>query len=90
LETAAAVADFLSACRNDLEAPAISLQPLVAKALAALRGQPETLLARMSGSGATCFALCADAAQAAALAKRIAGREPGWWVRNTVFGGLER
>jgi len=65
--------------RNDLEAPAISLCPPVADVLGALGGLPGVLLARMSGSGATCFALFgSDAARDAADAE-IAARHPGWW-----------
>ena len=80
------VAEFLAGCRNDLEAPAVKLRSRIGEVLARLAEQPETLLARMSGSGATCFALCADAAAAAALAARIAGLEPGWWVRRCRLG----
>lgn len=63
----------LQRTRNDLEAPAIALQPRIGEALAALRAAPETLFARMSGSGSSCFALCADDAAAAALAGRLPG-----------------
>jgi 4-diphosphocytidyl-2-C-methyl-D-erythritol kinase len=80
------VAAFLSACRNDLEAPAVNLRPEVGAVLASLRGQPESLLARMSGSGATCFSLCRDAAAAAGLEARLQDLEPGWWVRRCRLG----
>jgi 4-diphosphocytidyl-2-C-methyl-D-erythritol kinase len=73
--------------RNDLEAPACAVEPAVAAVLAALRGEPQTLLARVSGSGGTCFALCEDAASAGALAARIAARSPHWWVRPCRLGG---
>jgi 4-diphosphocytidyl-2-C-methyl-D-erythritol kinase len=66
---------------NDLEAPAIGIAPAIAEVLAALRGQ--ALLARMSGSGATCFGLFASAAEAKAASARLA--RPGWWVWG---GGL--
>jgi 4-diphosphocytidyl-2-C-methyl-D-erythritol kinase len=73
---AAAMAADLSACRNDLEAAAIGLCPPVADVLAALRALPGCLLARMSGSGATCFALFANAG----LAAKAAGMLPeAWW-----------
>jgi 4-diphosphocytidyl-2-C-methyl-D-erythritol kinase len=87
LASAVAVADFLADCRNDLEPPAVRLQPAIAVVLAALRERPETLFARMSGSGATCFALCADAAAAARLAAAIAAEQPGWWVTPCRFAG---
>ncbi|HEY7853425.1 MAG TPA: 4-(cytidine 5'-diphospho)-2-C-methyl-D-erythritol kinase [Caulobacteraceae bacterium] len=86
LDTAQAAADFLAGCRNDLERPALTLRPLIGEVLARLGDQPETLLRRMSGSGATCFALCADAAAAGSLAKRLADLEPTWWVRRCRLG----
>jgi len=61
---AAAMAADLRALRNDLEAPAIRLCPAIAESLAWLRARPGCLLARMSGSGATCFGLFASAAEA--------------------------
>lgn len=64
--------------RNDLEAPAIALCPVVAKVLAALN-ETQPWLARMSGSGATCFALYETAEQRAAAAARIAVVQPDWW-----------
>ena len=64
--------------RNDLETPAIALCPQVASVLAAL-AETQPRLARMSGSGATCFALydTADARDAAAAS--LAAKQPGWW-----------
>jgi 4-diphosphocytidyl-2-C-methyl-D-erythritol kinase len=75
---AAAMARDLAATVNDLEPPAMALCPEIGTVLAALRAQPECLLARMSGSGATCFALFATAD----LARQAAGdlAHPGWWV----------
>lgn len=64
--------------RNDLEAPAISLCPAIAGVLAALRGT-SPILARMSGSGATCFALFENFAARDAAGDRIAEKHPGWW-----------
>jgi 4-diphosphocytidyl-2-C-methyl-D-erythritol kinase len=81
------VAAFLSSCRNDLEAPAIALQPAIAAVLSALRDAPQTRLARMSGSGATCFALCDDAKEAQALAAALTAANPGWWVRACRLAG---
>lgn len=65
--------------RNDLEAPAIALCPPIADVLAQLReGAP--ILARMSGSGATCFALYDTLEAMRGAAQRIAGRHPDWWI----------
>jgi len=72
---------------NDLEAAAIKLAPVVADVLARLRALAGCRLARMSGSGATCFALFDSAAAAAAAAAALTGQYPQWWVRATVLGG---
>ncbi len=74
---AAALAATLAQGGNDLQPPAIALCPAVGALLAELGGYPGALLARMSGSGATCFALFANAGAAAAAAATL-GR-PGWW-----------
>ena len=71
----------LAGLRNDLEAPARALAPQVDDALAALDRQPEALLPRMSGSGATCFAIFARQEAAREAAATIAGERPDWWVR---------
>ncbi len=86
-ENAQEIAAFLSFCRNDLEAPAASLVPEVGEALDLIRSEPETLLGRLSGSGATCFALCAGDIEAEGLAARISALRPGWWVRRCRLGG---
>lgn len=80
LRDAAGLAAWLAGQRNDLEPPAIALAPVIAEVRAALAAQSGCLLARMSGSGATCFGLFAgeEAAQTAALA--LSDRQPQWWV----------
>jgi 4-diphosphocytidyl-2-C-methyl-D-erythritol kinase len=78
--------EFLAAARNDLEPAAIKLQPVIARVLAALRKEPGCGLARMSGSGATCFGLFASTGAAAAAARSISAAQPRWWVKATVFG----
>ena len=83
----AEVIEFLRATRNDLEEPAVRLQPLIGEVLNALAGAPETAFARMSGSGATCFALCRDRADAERLAARVVAFHPSWWVRPCRLGG---
>lgn len=80
---ARAMAAGLARLSNDLEAPAAALCPDVAGVLAALRSRPDCLLARMSGSGATCFGLFADPRAAAGAAVALA--RPGWWCWG---GGL--
>jgi 4-diphosphocytidyl-2-C-methyl-D-erythritol kinase len=69
---------WLAATRNDLEAPAIAVAPVIAEVLSALSADPGCRLARMSGSGATCFAIFADEPTAEAAADRLAAR--GWWT----------
>ena len=76
---AQALADWLSEQRNDLEKPAMELCPQIAEVLAALRME-SPLLARMSGSGATCFGLYPSLAEAERGAAAIAAANPGWWV----------
>jgi 4-diphosphocytidyl-2-C-methyl-D-erythritol kinase len=73
----------LEACRNDLEPPARAVQPLVGEALAALSRTRGCRLVRMSGSGATVFALYDDCNAAAAAAAAVRRAEPGWWVKAT-------
>jgi 4-diphosphocytidyl-2-C-methyl-D-erythritol kinase len=71
---------------NDLEAPAIVIAPVVAQVLADLRALRGCRLARMSGSGATCFGLFGTAPAAAAAARTLRGKHPDWWVRATKLG----
>lgn len=73
----------LAACTNDLQAAAIGIAPVIAEALAVLTALPGAKLARMSGSGATCFAIFATPAAARAAAAKIT--QPGWWAWG---GGL--
>ena len=86
-ESVAELAGWLRATRNDLQVPAISLVPQIEDVLATLSDEPETLLARMSGSGATCFALCAGDYEAETLAERIEALRPEWWVKRCRLGG---
>ena len=79
---AALLVEWLKAARNDLQSPAIGLAPVIADALAAL-ADAGAALARMSGSGATCFGIFPDAAAALRAARSIAAARPGWWVVDT-------
>ena len=78
------MAEDLKRCGNDLQAAAIGIQPVIGTVLAALAALPGALLARMSGSGATCFALFNSPARAEAAAATLA-RRSGWWCWG---GGL--
>ena len=78
---------LVAAQSNDLEGPAIALRPVVADALAELRALAGCRLARMSGSGATCFGLFASAGEAAAAEKVLSVKQPGWWARATRLAG---
>lgn len=82
LRGAAELAAFLTMQRNDLEAPAMAVQPVIGRVKAALSAQAGCMLARMSGSGATCFGLFADPLAASAAARAIRAAEPGWWVAD--------
>ncbi|MEH6505230.1 MAG: 4-(cytidine 5'-diphospho)-2-C-methyl-D-erythritol kinase [Sulfitobacter litoralis] len=75
--SATAFAAWLATQRNDLEAPAVQVVPEVATCLQSLQ---DALLARMSGSGATCFGLYETQAFAQRAAARVADKHPGWWV----------
>ena len=83
---AAALISVLAARRNDLEIPAIKIQAVIADVLAALQAFPDCLLARMSGSGATCFGLFGSVGAAQEAAQQMQAKHPGWWVRATTFG----
>jgi 4-diphosphocytidyl-2-C-methyl-D-erythritol kinase len=85
LEDRTALIAYLESQPNDLEAPAIAIRPVIADAIAAIDRQNGCLLARMSGSGATCFGLFDTEATAAAAAQALASSHPAWWVAPTVF-----
>jgi 4-diphosphocytidyl-2-C-methyl-D-erythritol kinase len=72
---------YLGETRNDLEAPAQALAPVISTVLERFKQHPECLIARMSGSGATCFGLFADPADADRAARALAQNHPGWWVK---------
>jgi 4-diphosphocytidyl-2-C-methyl-D-erythritol kinase len=84
-QSAAELARALAPRRNDLTAAAVALVPEIGDVLAALSRLPDALIARMSGSGATCFALFADRPAAERARAVLAAVEPGWWC---AAGGL--
>jgi 4-diphosphocytidyl-2-C-methyl-D-erythritol kinase len=77
---ASACLAYLAASRNDLEAPAIAIAPVIADVLARLQALPGCRLARMSGSGATCFGLFEDIEVARQAADGLREVAPDWWV----------
>jgi 4-diphosphocytidyl-2-C-methyl-D-erythritol kinase len=79
--------DYVSRHPNDLEPAALSLHPAIAQALAALRALSGCRLARMSGSGASCFGLFDSGRAAAAAARALRAAHPQWWLRPTMLGG---
>jgi 4-diphosphocytidyl-2-C-methyl-D-erythritol kinase len=82
LTSALDLVQYLKSTRNDLEAPARSIAPVIDEVLASLRSSG-ALLARMCGSGATCFGLYSNAEDAEEATHAIALSRPQWWVRAT-------
>jgi 4-diphosphocytidyl-2-C-methyl-D-erythritol kinase len=78
---------LLIAQSNDLENSAIELAPAIAEVLTTLRALAGCKLARMSGSGATCFALFSSAADAIKAGEVVHSERPDWWVHATALGG---
>jgi 4-diphosphocytidyl-2-C-methyl-D-erythritol kinase len=83
---AEAVVRHLTGQVNDLEVAAVKLQPVIARVIAALQSQPDCMLARMSGSGATCFGIFSSARAAGTAARALSTAQPRWWVKATAFG----
>ena len=75
--------------RNDLQNPAVALVPEIGTVLRALSEMPDVLLARMSGSGATCFALFETREMAEQGAAELEARHKGWWIRATTLGAAQ-
>ncbi|MGA7657284.1 MAG: 4-(cytidine 5'-diphospho)-2-C-methyl-D-erythritol kinase, partial [Methylocella sp.] len=83
---AEALAAALRKGRNDMEAAACLLAPVIGDVLAVLAAAPGCRLARMSGSGATCFALFKDCRTAARAKKAILRTHPSWWAKVCALG----
>ena len=81
-----AVLDWLAARRNDLEDAAVGRAPAIAEALAAAGSLARVRLVRMSGSGATVFALFETPADAVAAGRALAATHPQWWITPTNLG----
>lgn len=74
---------WLATQRNDLQAPALLSAPAIKDVLATLTAQNGCTLARMSGSGATCFAIFEDGDTRDTAAAAIRETHPAWWVADT-------
>jgi len=72
--------EAFAASSNDLEAPAMRIQPVIGEVISALNATDGAWLARMSGSGATCFAIYENTAEAGRAAEKIRRDRPEWWV----------
>jgi 4-diphosphocytidyl-2-C-methyl-D-erythritol kinase len=77
--------EALAASSNDLEAPAMRLYPVIEEVLSALSATNGAWLARMSGSGATCFAIFENTAEAQRAAQKVQLGHPDWWVHAGVL-----
>ena len=87
-DAGASVEDWVEALAessNDLEAPAMRIQPVITEVIAALNATNGAWLARMSGSGATCFAIFENTAEAQRAAQKIQLDHPQWWVHAGVL-----
>ena len=77
--------EALASASNDLESPAMRIQPVIGEVLSALNASNGAWLARMSGSGATCFAIYENTAEAGRAAEKLRLDHPGWWVHAGVL-----
>lgn len=79
---------FLKQQDNDLTTAATACAPVVGEVLTVLRNATGSRLARMSGSGATCFALFGSRGEADAVARQLKSNHPGWWAQATTIGAV--
>lgn len=86
-EDAPALIKWLKTQRNDMQPAALSLFPEIGHVLRQIEVQSDCQLARMSGSGATCFGLFPTAKSAQKAAAEIRAQNSGWWVRECLLGG---
>ncbi len=86
LTTRRELIDYAAARGNDLEPPARRLLPVIDEVLDTLRAAPGALLARLSGSGPTCFAVFTEIHEAQAATRVIARSQPRWWVQPISLG----
>ena len=81
-----AAIDFLARYGNDLTQTAVRCAPVITEVLMTLRALPGVWLARMSGSGPTCFALFRSPGEASEEARRLQAERKDWWVQATLIG----
>jgi len=86
-ESVSALAEFLNTRENSLTESAVQQAPQIGEVLTALAGQAECLVARMSGSGATCFGLFGAEEDAAGCAGRLTQANPEWWIQTSPLKG---
>lgn len=84
----AALCDHIDAVGNDLEPPAMTLEPVIGAVKAALAASPGCRTAAMSGSGPSCFGIFTSELQATAAAVALRSSEPCWWVVATQLDGV--
>lgn len=84
--SAAELTGYLASTTNDLAAPAQRVAPVIDQVLEHLVALPDCRLARMSGSGATCYALFDDCTASATAAKALQRERPDWWIKPTLLG----
>lgn len=84
--SASELVGYLASTVNDLAAPAQRVAPVIGEVLERLAALPGCRLARMSGSGATCYALFDDCAASAVAGKVLRGARPDWWIKPTLLG----
>ena len=75
--------NYLMHQRNDLQTPASAIAPQIAECLTAIENQPDCMLARMSGSGATCFGIFENPGEAAFAAHQLRNQHKDWWILPT-------
>jgi len=79
----ASLVAYLQTTKNDMQSAAVALAPVIGDVLQSLEGMPHCLLARMSGSGATCFGLFATADNADQARLLLEAQSNGWWIAAT-------
>jgi 4-diphosphocytidyl-2-C-methyl-D-erythritol kinase len=83
-----ALMELLKQQHNDLTDAATACAPIVGEVLAALRSARGSALVRMSGSGATCFALFGSREEAETAAQQLGAERKNWWVHAAAVGAV--
>lgn len=82
------VIEYMGGALNDLEAPAFQIAPEIKRVLDLLQRQERCAIARLTGSGATCFGLFEAEVDAVRAADKISELQPGWWVKHCRIRGV--